>query len=289
MADLYSIVDWDQHFENNRSRDLKDLAWVPVPNKMGGDGYTELLDHPNGAAHFGAWITIIEIASRCRPRGTLLRGTSEPHDLRSLSRLSRVPISVYEEAIPRLIKLGWLRRNPYTSQEVTSTGKNEISTPHPSATIPHPPAVPSFPFSSFPFQEDNKEVSKKTKKKTKEKKPPKTQPEDGPVLAPEPEATAGIEPPSLRRSAEDWLAYKTERREGYKPQGLKQFLSRIQNLASEHGHQKVTAALERAMANGWIGFDHDLKGGNGPTNDDPFGVRTGAARFLERRQRNGES
>lgn len=102
------VVGWINNFENNRTRDLKRMDWVPVPNKMDGDGYTELLDHPSGAAHFGCWIALIEIASKCEPRGTLVRDGGKLHDAGSLSRLSRIPAALFEEAIPRLIDMGWM-------------------------------------------------------------------------------------------------------------------------------------------------------------------------------------
>jgi hypothetical protein len=60
---ILRIRDWSEHFENNRTKELVRMAWVPVPNKQDGDGYTELLDHVNGAAHLGAWIAIVELAS----------------------------------------------------------------------------------------------------------------------------------------------------------------------------------------------------------------------------------
>ncbi len=69
MADVYSIANWDANFENNRTRELKKLAWVPIPNRMDGSSYRELVEHPNGAAHFGVWIGLVEIASTCDPRG----------------------------------------------------------------------------------------------------------------------------------------------------------------------------------------------------------------------------
>jgi len=103
------VTDWDANFENNRTRELKVMTWVPVPNKQDGDGYTELIEeHPAGAAHFGAWIAILEVASKCEPRGNLVRSTGEWHTVASLSRISRIPVTVLEEAIPRLIKIGWL-------------------------------------------------------------------------------------------------------------------------------------------------------------------------------------
>lgn len=105
---VYRIAAWSDHFENNRTRELKSLDWVPIPNKHDGDGYTELLEHPNGAAHFGAWNAIVQVASKCDPRGTLLRDGSRPHDSQSLARITRLPALVFDEALPRLVSIGWL-------------------------------------------------------------------------------------------------------------------------------------------------------------------------------------
>jgi hypothetical protein len=122
------IVKWDEIYENNRTRELKTMEWVPIPNKMDGDGYTELLDHQNGAAHFGVWIALVEIASKCKPRGTLLRkipqegavipqegaeGFFEPHNSGSLARISRIPRVLFDEVIPRLKVIGWIEYITY--------------------------------------------------------------------------------------------------------------------------------------------------------------------------------
>lgn len=119
MPNAYQIKDWDTHFENNRTRELKHMEWIPVPNKMDGDGYTELVDHPNGAAHFGAWIAIVEVASKCDPRGTLLREGRKPHDAASLARVTRLPRAVFEEVLPRLLEIGWLVDNPLPVEAFT--------------------------------------------------------------------------------------------------------------------------------------------------------------------------
>lgn len=125
---FYRVADWNKHFENNRTRELKRMDWVPVPNKHDGDGFTELLDHPNGMAHYGAWHLILQVASKCTPRGTLIRDVTipqegagrcrTPHTADSLSRITHGPKIVFLEAIPRLINIGWLeaceesRQNP---------------------------------------------------------------------------------------------------------------------------------------------------------------------------------
>jgi hypothetical protein len=120
MGIVYRVTEWTKHFENNRTKELKHMAWVPVPNKHDGDGYTELLEHDNGAAHFGAWIAIVEVASKCDPRGTLLREGARPHDTASLSRITRIPKGVYDQAIPRLLHIGWLTSELVASTTVTS-------------------------------------------------------------------------------------------------------------------------------------------------------------------------
>ncbi len=130
---LYRIADWLAHFENNRTKDMKIMRWTPVPNKLDGDGYTELLDHPNGAAHYGVWMAIVCIASRCETRGTLLRSTCEPHTSTSLSRISRIPKELFDEAIPRLVSIGWLSSEPYKSQALAGTCGKPAGIPQASA------------------------------------------------------------------------------------------------------------------------------------------------------------
>lgn len=118
----YRIRDWNKHFENNRTRDLKELRFVIFPNKHDGDGYTELLDHPNGAAHYGAWCALVQVASKgqhpaggcgnpagcCDCRGILLRHGAKPHDSASLARLTRMPAVIFDEVLPRLNQIGWV-------------------------------------------------------------------------------------------------------------------------------------------------------------------------------------
>lgn len=96
---LYKIRNWATLYENNRTRELKKLDWLPIPNKQDGDGYTLLMEQPDGAAIFGAWIACAQIASRCDPRGTLLRDGKKPHDSASLSRMSRIPVGIIESML----------------------------------------------------------------------------------------------------------------------------------------------------------------------------------------------
>lgn len=139
--DVFYIPAWSENFENNRTRELKVLSWVPLPNKHDSDGYTELMDHPNGPAHYAAWVTIVQVASKCDPRGTLLRGGSRPHSTATLSRITRVPVEVYEEAIPRLESIGWLSRKSLTTNDVASIPQVGATKSQAGAEIPQEGAL----------------------------------------------------------------------------------------------------------------------------------------------------
>lgn len=52
-----------------------------------------------------------------------------------------------------------------------------------------------------------------------------------------------------------WLDYKAERRENYKPKGLKAMLSRVRTVADGFGWQAVRDAMQKAMSSNWKGWD----------------------------------
>ncbi len=33
---VYSVVDWSKNYENNRTRELKRMTWLPLPNSFDG-------------------------------------------------------------------------------------------------------------------------------------------------------------------------------------------------------------------------------------------------------------
>jgi hypothetical protein len=101
---------------------------------MDNEGYIVLVDHPNGPAHFGAWIAIVQIASKQKPRGTLPNGkTSQSLSgiCQSLGRISRLPTALFEEALPRLIEIGLLEisaDSTNTSADSTNTSADSTNT-----------------------------------------------------------------------------------------------------------------------------------------------------------------
>ncbi len=55
----------------------------------------------------------------------------------------------------------------------------------------------------------------------------------------------------------EWIKYKTERKEGYKEQGLKSLLRQIENNQITYGEQAVCDLIEECMASNWKGIIFD--------------------------------
>lgn len=64
-----------------------------------------------------------------------------------------------------------------------------------------------------------------------------------------------VQTAEFRKTLDDWLSYKHERREDYELVGLKKMISHAAKRAAEHGVSAVIDAMERAMANTWAGWD----------------------------------
>ena len=61
----------------------------------------------------------------------------------------------------------------------------------------------------------------------------------------------------LRVKAQQWLTYKTERREAYKETGLKSLVNALSRAAQQHGEAEVTALIDECMASGYKGIAFD--------------------------------
>ena len=62
----------------------------------------------------------------------------------------------------------------------------------------------------------------------------------------------------------EWIAYKIERRESYKEQGMKSLLRQIDNNIMQYGPQAVCDLIDDSMANGWKGIIFDRLKQNTP-------------------------
>jgi hypothetical protein len=137
---MLHIVGWNTHYENANSRKYKKLSSVMVPNHFDGSRYAELITGENGVARYAAWITLICTAARgtVEQRGYLLRSDGTPHTAASLALITRIPAPIYEDAIPALIRLGWVE-DVDAKQALRGKGGNaraaKYSKPAPAPTL----------------------------------------------------------------------------------------------------------------------------------------------------------
>lgn len=74
--------------------------------------------------------------------------------------------------------------------------------------------------------------------------------------------------PELAKTVSEWLAYKREKKQGYKPRGLKILLGQIRTAADTYGDTVVIEVIRRSMAANYQGIVWDrmeqLRQRNGP-------------------------
>jgi hypothetical protein len=107
MADKpkHKIIGWDDNYENNRTRTMKKMQWVALPNSFDGDRISELIGEL-GADGYGAWCAVLAVASRCDTRGVLVRTTGQPHDSKSLSRITGIDAKSFDKMFPIALRIG---------------------------------------------------------------------------------------------------------------------------------------------------------------------------------------
>lgn len=64
----------------------------------------------------------------------------------------------------------------------------------------------------------------------------------------------------LRDAVEEWLAYKAEKRQPYKPTGLKSLVTQIEHKAREYGAAAVAAVIRESMSSNYQGIVFDRLG-----------------------------
>ena len=122
------IKDWAEHYEINRTRELKYCRWVPVSNDLSNLGSVTLVTHTDGAAHFGVWMALVELASTCVPRGSFVK-SGRPMTLESIALVIRMPLTLLEEAVERLRseQIGWLEFLPAQSDAMTGAAVTDAA------------------------------------------------------------------------------------------------------------------------------------------------------------------
>lgn len=143
MSTAYRIRDWGEHFETPDSKRYQSIKWISTPIKQDGKGRRRLVRRDNGAALFGAWNAMVQVAARCPERG-VLADDDGPLDADDLEIITDLPAALFEELFDLLTdpaqRINWLDRvewptgnhrdsqegagDPVDSQESTGTPVN---------------------------------------------------------------------------------------------------------------------------------------------------------------------
>lgn len=153
----YRVKDWNQHFENNKSRERDRCQFVCVPNKQHGMGFTRLMGEPDGAAIYGVWHMILGACSQQRsPRAGWLTddGTAGGHrwTIEDIAFKFRRPESEIVRALEVLTspRVGWIE----VSANLLPA---DCPSPAPVESIERPPDARELPAECLGRKEGKKE------------------------------------------------------------------------------------------------------------------------------------
>ena len=104
---------------------------------------------------------------------------------------------------------------------------------------------------------NRKQVKEQDKDKDKEQMLYTPLPPKGEPAKQEPEPDLSDLSPAMQAKVKQWLAYKRERRETYKPTGLQVLLGKIRNSVKLYGETAVCELIDNSMSSGYQGILFD--------------------------------
>lgn len=146
-----------------------------------------------------------------------------------------------------------LRRDVIVNREIWLLNEDETASfikfdnnPDKSSINPDKSSKNESNYSETPLKENkiNKSKDKNKEKKTTEKPPPPTASQMISERSFSPEVDASVR---------EWVKYKIEKRQGYKPTGLRNFLSQVENNVQKYGAEAVARLIHFCMSNNWQG------------------------------------
>lgn len=110
---MHAIKDWNEVFENYRTREVGELSYVMWPLRRRGEAFLSLMASPEGLQAFGVFALLVQIVAGCpkpyRLRGELCddRGPVTPE--RVAAKMG-APVELVAKAFARLLspEVGWL-------------------------------------------------------------------------------------------------------------------------------------------------------------------------------------
>lgn len=249
---LYQVKDWQKHFENNKSRERKACAYVCVPNKQHGLGFSRTMAEPDGAMIYGIWVLILGACSRQhgeeQPRKELKdrnpdlpRNGWATHDGHragipwapdDMAAMFRRPVAEVIRALSVLVRIDWITEHEGLASEVPTDC---------------PESVPVVPAQCPPdaLEEKRRELKGRELNRTEEKPGAAVEPPPAPIAETQEswlEALTkddGYEGIEVRREFAKMLQWcKTNRREPTKRRFVN-WLNRIERPLTGNGAKPI--------------------------------------------------
>ena len=108
---IVEVADWQTRATPRLGQSF--TRWVRSPLKLRDDERAELITgHPDGFAHYGFWLSLLDIAKSCPHPGWLTQRNGTPFDVPSLAEATKFPVDDATEATKRLVHMGWLVLHP---------------------------------------------------------------------------------------------------------------------------------------------------------------------------------
>lgn len=110
MTKLYSIRDWQTHFECAQSKKVTGpLSWFPMPTKHDGLSFRRIMARTDGPTIYTAWVLLLAVAAKCPVRGRLA-DTDGPLTPADLELKTGCKSGVFEAALNVLAskEIGWV-------------------------------------------------------------------------------------------------------------------------------------------------------------------------------------
>lgn len=261
--------------------------------KIGGESYRDKLT--------AVWFEILDFAGKCNENGALICDlydvpftdlddlatmiNRDPDELRLCMQyfvkagMVEITGDVYSVAnwakYQNEDKLAEIRERKRISQKKWRDKQNGLlpsgDTPECRISVESPENLPSISISSS-LSTSTRDDKKGCGEEKKGKKPVEQPPFDF--------STTNFSP-ALVATVENWLRYKSERREAYKPTGLQSLMAKIKNEASQYGEQAVMNVITESMAANYQGIVWDkLKNKNGGGQRGTFGSSPAVGRQL---------
>lgn len=125
MPNILTIRDWDEIFENNKSRSISQCSFCCLPNKQDGLGYSRLVTMENGPALYGAFVAVVLSASKQpSPRHGHLtdtgRALGRPLSAADLSLKTRFPEVLVKQMLTAVtsVEINWILEWDPSASEV---------------------------------------------------------------------------------------------------------------------------------------------------------------------------